>query len=70
VDEMARHFASKSPFLKELVSEKVKPHLWHRRWFTMETLKKTIEESTDKKYEVFKVGTTDGFSWFVVEIRS
>lgn len=70
VDEMARHFASKSPFLKELVSEKVKPHLWHRRWFTLETLKKTIEESTDKKYEVFKAGTPDGFSWFVVEIRS
>ncbi|MEM2233831.1 MAG: glycosyltransferase [Nitrososphaerota archaeon] len=33
VDAMARAFASKSPFLRELTSEKVKPHLWHVRWF-------------------------------------
>jgi len=60
VDEMARHFASKSPFLRELTSEKEKPHLWHVRWFRREDVRRLVGDA-----EIGEI-KFDGWAWFTV----
>jgi hypothetical protein len=61
IDEMARSFASKSSHLLELTSEKVKPHLWHRRWFTRDELQRLVG---DAEIGDIRFG---GWAWWTVK---
>ena len=66
IDDMARHFTSKSPFLRELTSEKDKPHLWHIRWFRPDDVKQLV-----KPYENAEIGEINmgEWSWITVKIK-
>ncbi|MEM1944144.1 MAG: methyltransferase domain-containing protein [Nitrososphaerota archaeon] len=66
VDEMARRFASKSPFLRELYPESKKPHLWHVRWFDRESIKSLVSQAAEG-FEIGEVRLPE-WSWFTVKI--
>ncbi|MCS7117636.1 MAG: glycosyltransferase [Thaumarchaeota archaeon] len=69
VDDMARHFASKSPYLKQLYPESKKPHLWHVRWFTRTELEALIKNNVDSfDYAISEIKLPE-WSWFTVKIR-
>jgi len=61
VENMARHFTSKSPFCKRVFSEKEKPHLWHVRWFRRDDVERLVGEA---EVGELKFG---GWSWFTVK---
>ncbi|MEM4154561.1 MAG: glycosyltransferase [Candidatus Caldarchaeum sp.] len=67
IDKMAEHFAGKSPYLRELTPESVKPHLWHVRWFDKESLKNLVTQVV-KDYEIGEVKLPE-WSWFTIKIK-
>ncbi|MEM4154987.1 MAG: glycosyltransferase [Candidatus Caldarchaeum sp.] len=75
VDRMAEHFAGKSPYLRELYPESVKPHLWHVRWFDMKSLNNLVAQVV-KHYEGLGEPCSTQFgevklpewSWFTVKL--
>lgn len=69
IDEMAYKFASKSPYLRELYPESVKPHLWHVRWFDRDGVSKLVSDAgLDGRAEIGEI-RYGGFSWFRIKVR-